>query len=129
MEKRDAARLACACRRFRPTFKAAWAAGAFQPIRGSDGMMKEPPGGRFCLEVAEGEDVQMAVDRCPPGVYHCACMCEHMHVHLWMARVVLRAALHTGTQLPPGKKSGSTRDLQELRRALLVISAPALTRL
>ena len=68
LDSRDAARLGSTCRRFRTVFKVAWAAGAFQPTTDpADGMVLEPPGGRFCMEISPGEDIQSALDACPAG--------------------------------------------------------------
>ena len=56
----DAVALACTCRRLRAAFGRAWAAGAFQPSDDpADRLVGEPPGGRFCMELPPGADVQV----------------------------------------------------------------------
>ena len=63
--RRDAAALACVCRAasaVAPTSK--WRSA----VRvGPGGAVLEPASGAFDVTVAPGEDVQAAVDRCPPG--------------------------------------------------------------
>ena len=64
MHGRDAAAIACLCRAAaaaHPTSK--WRSA----VRAGPNMVLEPASGTFDVTVAPGEDVQAAVDRCPPG--------------------------------------------------------------
>ena len=62
---RDAAALACVCQAASDAPRASkWhSAARVSP----DGLVLESPSGAFDVTVAPGEDVQAAVDRCPPG--------------------------------------------------------------
>ena len=72
--------MAATARRYRAAFARAWAAGAFQPVVYVDGNGGEPAGGRLCSECAPGDDLQLAIDRCPPG--GAILLQEGVHVHL-----------------------------------------------
>ena len=61
--RRDAAALACLCRSARAAARASKWADAVRISR--DGWVLEPASGNFAAEVAPGESLQEAIDRCP----------------------------------------------------------------
>ena len=101
---REAAALGCSCRQLRSALSNAWAAGAFQPTvaaaPAADGNLSDPPGGRFCLELSPGDDIQRALDTCPAG-----------------GAVLLREGLYT-----PGRGLVVHRDMALFGRGLVTIS-------